>query len=206
MARNFHPRAWSAEGAREAIGAILDHEDVVVVALKRKLRIDAEKEKAFENRLKLCELESKYQRKRMARTLLSRPWTKEEIAELMRLLDSGATPLAVALKLRRRVTGVRAKIRKLQSGGRKQMRLRSTARRPSAKRQGVNPSLSAHSFLDGVCSTATDILNPKSYVDRCLIQRGDERPPGGARTPVLSGFRFRCDRSRRRAAGLTAFG
>ena len=72
------PRAWSAEGAREAIGAILDHEDVVVVALKPKLRIDAEKEKAFENRLKLCELESKYQRKRMARTLLSRPWTKDE--------------------------------------------------------------------------------------------------------------------------------
>jgi hypothetical protein len=64
----------------------------------------------------------------MARTPLTRPWTEEEIAELERLLELGATPLAVALKLRRTVTGVRSKIRKLQSGGQKQTRPRSTAR------------------------------------------------------------------------------
>jgi hypothetical protein len=46
LARYFHPQARSAEEALEAIGAILDHEDVVA-ALQQKLRIDGEKEKAF---------------------------------------------------------------------------------------------------------------------------------------------------------------
>jgi hypothetical protein len=56
LARYFHPGSRSAEEALEAIGGILDHEDVVA-ALKRKLRTDAEKEKAFEKRLERTELE-----------------------------------------------------------------------------------------------------------------------------------------------------
>jgi hypothetical protein len=50
----------------------------------------------------------------MARTPLTRPWTEKEIAELERRLESGATPLTAALKLRRRVLGVRSKIRNLK--------------------------------------------------------------------------------------------
>jgi hypothetical protein len=56
LARYFHPGTWSAEEALEAIGAILDHEDVVA-ALKRKLQIDAEKEEVFQERLERTELE-----------------------------------------------------------------------------------------------------------------------------------------------------
>jgi hypothetical protein len=86
LARYFHPGTRSAEEALEAIAAILDHEDVVA-ALKRKLRTDAEKEKAFEKRLERTELEP--QRKPMARTPISSAWTEEEIAELERLLELG---------------------------------------------------------------------------------------------------------------------
>jgi hypothetical protein len=56
LARYFHPGTRSAEEALETIGGILDHQDVVT-ALKRQLRIDAEKEKAFQKRLERPEVE-----------------------------------------------------------------------------------------------------------------------------------------------------
>jgi hypothetical protein len=57
LAWYFHPGARSAEDALNAIGALLDHEDVVA-ALQRKLRIDGEKEKVFRTRLDRPEPES----------------------------------------------------------------------------------------------------------------------------------------------------
>jgi hypothetical protein len=50
LGRYFHPGTRSAQEALEAIGAILDHEDLVA-ARQRKLRIDGEKEKAFLTRM-----------------------------------------------------------------------------------------------------------------------------------------------------------
>jgi hypothetical protein len=61
----------------------------------------------------------------MARTPLTRPWADEELAELQRLMEAGATPRAAALRLRRSVTAVRSKIRKFQASDQKQTRMRA---------------------------------------------------------------------------------
>jgi hypothetical protein len=51
LAKYFHPGARSAGQALNAIGAILDHEDVVA-ALQRKMSEDRKAKHAFEQRLK----------------------------------------------------------------------------------------------------------------------------------------------------------
>jgi hypothetical protein len=50
VARYFHPGARSAEEALNAIGAILDH-DEVVAALNRKIAADQKSKEVFERRL-----------------------------------------------------------------------------------------------------------------------------------------------------------
>jgi hypothetical protein len=57
LAQYFHPGARSAEDALNAIGAILDHEDVVA-ALQRKMASDRGSKAAFRSRLKRPEPES----------------------------------------------------------------------------------------------------------------------------------------------------
>jgi hypothetical protein len=46
----------------------------------------------------------------MARTPITRRWTQEETERLKELLASGTTPLAAAIKLRRRCSSVKRKI------------------------------------------------------------------------------------------------
>ena len=50
LAKYFHPGARSAEEALNAIGAILDHQDVVA-ALQRKMRTEINSEEAFQRRM-----------------------------------------------------------------------------------------------------------------------------------------------------------
>jgi hypothetical protein len=50
VAKYFHPGSRSAEEALNAIGAILDHEDVVA-ALHRKIRTEINAEEAFQRRM-----------------------------------------------------------------------------------------------------------------------------------------------------------
>ena len=50
LAKYFHPGARSAEEALNAIGAILDHKDVVA-ALHRKMRTEINAEEAFQRRM-----------------------------------------------------------------------------------------------------------------------------------------------------------
>jgi hypothetical protein len=50
LAKYFRPGARSAEDALNAIGAVLDHEDVVA-ALNRKMAVDEKSKEAFEHRL-----------------------------------------------------------------------------------------------------------------------------------------------------------
>ena|ERR1700760_1246085 len=50
LAKYFHPGARSAEEALNAIGAILDHQDVVT-ALQRKMRTEINSEEAFQRRM-----------------------------------------------------------------------------------------------------------------------------------------------------------
>jgi hypothetical protein len=50
LAKYFHPGARSAEEALNAIGAILDHQDVVA-ALQRKMRTEINAEAAFQRRM-----------------------------------------------------------------------------------------------------------------------------------------------------------
>jgi hypothetical protein len=67
----------------------------------------------------------------MARTPLTHPWTDQEIARLRVMLASGESPRSAALKLRRKLGGVKAKIRKIQARDRETARQRSgRARKP----------------------------------------------------------------------------
>ena len=67
----------------------------------------------------------------MARTPLTQPWTDQEIAMLRVMLASGVSPRSAALKLRRKLGGVKAKIRKIQAGDQETARQRSDrARKP----------------------------------------------------------------------------
>src|SRR6201996_7190232 len=50
LAKYFRPGARSAEEALNAIGAILDHQDVVT-ALQRKMRTEINSEEAFQRRM-----------------------------------------------------------------------------------------------------------------------------------------------------------
>jgi hypothetical protein len=50
----------------------------------------------------------------MARTPLNQPWTDQEIAMLRVMLAAGVSPRAAALKLRRKLWGVRSMIRKIR--------------------------------------------------------------------------------------------
>jgi len=74
----------------------------------------------------------------MARTPLTRPWTDEEIAALREMQASGATPLAMALKLRRKCSGVRSKIAKIQASDQEPAPQRSD--RPAGKPDKARPS------------------------------------------------------------------
>jgi hypothetical protein len=53
----------------------------------------------------------------MARTPLTRRWTAEEIERLKEQVACGATPVRVALKLRRRVNSIRTKISEIRNPG-----------------------------------------------------------------------------------------
>ena len=67
----------------------------------------------------------------MARTPLTQPWTDQEIAMLRVMLASGVSPRSAALKLRRNLSAVRSKIRKIQAGDQETARQRSDrARKP----------------------------------------------------------------------------
>jgi hypothetical protein len=67
----------------------------------------------------------------MARTPLTHPWTDQEIATLRVMLASGVSPRAAALKLKRKLNGVRRKISQIQAGDQATARQRSSrARKP----------------------------------------------------------------------------
>jgi hypothetical protein len=61
----------------------------------------------------------------MARTPLIRPWTDEEMATLRVMLASGVSLRTAALKLRRKLSGVRRKIAQIQADDQEQARKRS---------------------------------------------------------------------------------
>src|ERR1700760_1275751 len=52
----------------------------------------------------------------MARTPLTHPWTDQEIATLRVMLATGVSPRTAALKLRRKLSGVRRKIAQIHAG------------------------------------------------------------------------------------------
>jgi hypothetical protein len=67
----------------------------------------------------------------MARTPLNQPWTDQEIATLRVMLAAGVSARAAALKLKRRLNGVRRKIAQIHAGDQDTARQRSgRARKP----------------------------------------------------------------------------
>jgi hypothetical protein len=61
----------------------------------------------------------------MSRAPITYPWTDQEIAMLRVMLASGVSPRSAALKLRRKLGGVKAKIRKIRAGDQETARQRS---------------------------------------------------------------------------------
>jgi hypothetical protein len=66
----------------------------------------------------------------MTRTPLTRLWTDEDVATLREMLASGVTLRTAALKLRRKLNGVRSKIAKIQARQQEHARQRRAAPKP----------------------------------------------------------------------------